>query len=129
MSSDTSMADSKNAEAGPEIRPSLQFSFGPDRRLGPGKIALLEGIIATGSISAAGRGMGMSYRRAWLLVDALNRMLAEPVVVAAAGGAKGGGAQVTGTGRRLVATYRAVEKRTLRDARASFADLPFRDDP
>jgi molybdate transport system regulatory protein len=124
MSGDTKIA----TVAGPEIRPSLQFAFGPDRRLGPGKIALLEGIIATGSISAAGRGMGMSYRRAWLLVDALNRMFAEPVVVAAAGGARGGGAQVTETGRRLVATYRAIEKRTLRDARASFAEFAFRDE-
>jgi molybdate transport system regulatory protein len=55
-------------------------------------------------------------------------MFAEPVVIAAAGGARGGGAQVTETGRRLVATYRAIEKRTLRDARASFAEFAFRDE-
>ncbi len=105
------------------LRPSLQFSFGPERRLGPGKIALLEQIIATGSISAAGRSMGMSYRRAWLLIDAVNKMFAEPVVVAAAGGAHGGGAIVTENGRRLVAAYRAVEKRALKDARTAFAGL------
>ena len=110
-----------------ELRPSLQFSFGPDQRLGPGKIALLEQIIATGSISAAGRSMGMSYRRAWLLIDAVNKMFAEPVVVAAAGGAHGGGAIVTETGRRLVAAYRAVEKRALKDARTAFAGLGLND--
>ncbi len=105
------------------LRPSLQFSFGPDQRLGPGKIALLEQIIATGSISAAGRSMGMSYRRAWLLIDAVNKMFAEPVVIAAAGGARGGGAVVTENGRQLVAAYRAVEKRALKDARLAFAGL------
>ena len=70
--------------------------------------------------------MGMSYRRAWLLVDALNRMFEEPVVVAAAGGAHGGGAQVTETGRRLVAAYRAVESKALREAARAFADFPLR---
>ena len=63
--------------------------------LGPGKIDLLEGIARKGSISAAAREMDMSYRRAWLLVEAMNQMFARPLVVAAPGGARGGGAQVT----------------------------------
>ena len=73
---------------------SLRLQLSPESRLGPGKVALLEAIEATGSISAAGRAMTMSYRRAWLLVDNLNRMFREPLVEAAPGGAKGGGAQI-----------------------------------
>src|SRR5262245_11857830 len=80
--------------------------------LGPGKIDLIEAIDRTGSISAAGRAMGMSYRRAWLLADALNHMFRQPVIVAATGGAKGGGAELTDFGRALAAAYRRAEART-----------------
>ena len=76
---------------------------------GAGKIALLESIEKTGSISAAGRAHQMSYRRAWLLVDELNQLFAEPVVSAHHGGAKGGGASLTDQGRRIVALYRDAE--------------------
>lgn len=80
--------------------------------LGPGKIDLIEAIDRTGSISAAGRDMGMSYRRAWLLADTLNRMFHEPVIKPAVGGVRGGGAQLTEFGRRLAAAYRRAEERT-----------------
>ncbi|KMO34475.1 winged helix-turn-helix domain-containing protein [Methylobacterium aquaticum] len=96
---------------------SLRIDLAPGIRVGPGKIHLLEAIAAHGSISAAGRALGMSYRRAWLLVDELNRAFAEPVVAGQAGGRRGGGARVTPLGERLVASYRAVE----RDAAAAAA--------
>jgi molybdate transport system regulatory protein len=91
--------------------PRIRVLFGDNARLGPGKIDLLEAIGRTGSISAAGRELGMSYRRAWLLVDAVNGMFRTPVVTAAAGGAHGGGAQLTDFGRDLVAAYRRIEAR------------------
>ena len=92
--------------------PRLRIVMGKGLMLGPGKIDLLEAIARKGSISAAAREMDMSYRRAWLLVDALNHMFKEPVVVAGAGGARGGGASVTDFGRKLAAAYRCIEERT-----------------
>ncbi|AZG11431.1 LysR family transcriptional regulator [Pigmentiphaga sp. H8] len=77
--------------------------------IGPGKIALLEAILEAGSITAAAQHMGMSYRRAWLLVDELNRSLREPAVESAAGGARGGGTVVTDVGRELIRRYRSIE--------------------
>jgi len=90
-------------------RLTIRFDFEGGRRLGAGKIALLEAIEKTGSISAAGRAHGMSYRRAWLLVEELNRIFASPLVAAWHGGAKGGGAGLTDEGRRVVALYRMAE--------------------
>ncbi len=77
--------------------------------MGPGKAALISHIDRTGSISAAARAMGMSYRRAWQLVEALNRSFAKPVVLTAIGGRRGGGAQVTPFGRQLVREYHRME--------------------
>ena len=77
--------------------------------IGPGKAELIERIASTGSISAAARAMGMSYRRAWQLVEALNQDFRERVVTTAAGGARGGGARVSKFGLRLVAEYRSME--------------------
>jgi molybdate transport system regulatory protein len=90
----------------------LRFEFGGDDRIGPGKIALLEAIDRDGSISAAARAMGMSYRRAWLLIDTMNRMFREPVVVARPGRASGRSAEVTPFGARLVASYRNAEAKS-----------------
>ncbi|MGL4288424.1 MAG: winged helix-turn-helix domain-containing protein [Phreatobacter sp.] len=95
------------------LTPRLRIVFGETLRLGPGKVDLLEAIGRTGSISAAGRELGMSYRRAWVLVDAVNKMFSRPVVTTAAGGAQGGGAQLTTFGRDLVIAYRRIEARTL----------------
>ena len=90
-------------------RLTIRLDFDAGRRLGAGKIALLEAIDQTGSISAAGRVHAMSYRRAWLLVDELNQLFAAPLVSAHHGGAKGGGAELTDEGRRIVALYRSAE--------------------
>ncbi len=77
--------------------------------MGPGKAELVERIARAGSISAAAREMGMSYRRAWQLVESLNGTFDEPVLSTAIGGARGGGSRVTPFGRRLVARFRAME--------------------
>jgi molybdate transport system regulatory protein len=94
--------------------------------IGPGKTALLEAIAATGSISAAGRSLGMSYRRAWQLVESMNRNFREPLVLTATGGVRGGGAQVTPFGHEVLRRYRAMEARVsvMLDADlTAFADL------
>jgi molybdate transport system regulatory protein len=88
----------------------LRVDIGADRLLGPGKVRLLEVIGELGSISAAGRAMGMSYRRAWLLVDEANRCFREPVVAARPGGRAGGGAALTRFGREVIGRYRAIER-------------------
>jgi molybdate transport system regulatory protein len=95
----------------------------PEGRIGPGKIDLLEAIDREGSISAAGRALGMSYKRAWDLVDALNKLVGEPVVAASTGGYRGGGATLTDAGRNLVADYRAIERAAHRAAGARLAAL------
>jgi molybdate transport system regulatory protein len=77
--------------------------------MGPGKARLVGLIAESGSISAAARKMGMSYRRAWQLVEALNKSFNEPVVLTAVGGKRGGGAVVTEFGKRLVAQYHGME--------------------
>jgi molybdate transport system regulatory protein len=78
-------------------------------RIGPGKIALLEAIRSTGSISAAARAIGMSYRWAWLLVDEINHGAKAPAVTAASGGRRGGRAIVTPTGESIINLYHAIE--------------------
>lgn len=95
------------------IRTVIRLDFPPADRLGRGKIELLEHIRDTGSISAAGRAMDMSYRRAWLLVDALNGMFEEPAVERQRGGKQGGGAQLTPFGEDLVARFRQMEQRAV----------------
>ena len=81
--------------------------------LGPGKADLLERIGETGSIAAAGRAMGMSYKRAWLLVETMNSIFAEPLVASSRGGSAGGGAELTEAGKRVLSLYRSLEKRTV----------------
>ena len=87
----------------------LRIDFGEGRALGPGKVQLLELVGETGSISAAARSMEMSYRRAWLLIDALNQMFAMPVVATRGGGVGGGGAALTAFGAEVIAGYRAMQ--------------------
>ena len=93
------------------VRLTVRVDFGAERALGPGKIRLLEAIGKTGSISRAGRSLGMSYRRAWLLIDDLNRCFRAPVVATQPGGVQGGGAALTSFGRELIENYRAIEAR------------------
>jgi molybdate transport system regulatory protein len=104
-------------------RLTIRLDFELGRRLGAGKVALLESIEATGSISAAGRAHKMSYRRAWLLVDELNKLFAEPVVAAHHGGTKGGGAALTESGRRIVVLYREAEAKMRAAAEAEIDEL------
>ncbi|BBK44464.1 hypothetical protein STVA_44840 [Allostella vacuolata] len=92
-----------------EARLTIRVDFGQHGALGPGKIRLLELIGAQGSISAAGRAMGMSYRRAWLLVDSLNQAFRDPVVATQHGGSGGGGAALTPAGQAMVDRYRTME--------------------
>ena len=99
---------------------TIRIDFGAYGYLGPGKIALMELISKHGSISAAGKEMGMSYRRAWLLVDEINHIFRERLVGTQMGGAGGGGARLTKLGREVVGRYRAIERGA---AEASTADL------
>jgi molybdate transport system regulatory protein len=91
-------------------RLSIRIDLAGACRVGPGKARLLELIDETGSISAAGRAMAMSYRRAWLLVESLNIAFRAPVVAAHPGGRRGGGARLTPFGRELLERYRAIER-------------------
>lgn len=94
-----------NRQVGTRLRVVLEA----DIALGPGKADILEGVRDTGSIAAAGRRMGMSYKRAWTIVDGLNRDFREPLVSAAKGGARGGGARLTPLGEEVLARYRRIE--------------------
>jgi molybdate transport system regulatory protein len=91
--------------------------------MGPGKADLLDAILQTGSISAAARAMQMSYRRAWLLVDVMNRSFREPLVLGAAGGRQGGGAHVTEAGLRVLRQFRTMEAAALASAQPHLDDL------
>lgn len=102
------------------LRLTLRLDVGGRATLGPGKARLLELIGETGSISAAGRAMGMSYRRAWTLVESLNASFAAPLVAARPGGAGGGGAVLLPLGAEVVRLYRALEQGA---ARAGTAEL------
>lgn len=104
-------------------RLTVRIDFGSAGALGPGKIRLLEAIRRTGSISQAGRSLGMSYRRAWLLVDDLNRCFRAAVVTTQPGGAKGGGAELTRFGRELIKKYRAIESQAAAAAKRQMRDL------
>jgi molybdate transport system regulatory protein len=106
-----------------DLRLTLRIDFGPAGAIGPGKIRLLEAIQKTGSISQAGRSLRMSYRRAWLLVDDLNRCFREPVVTTQPGGSHGGGAALTPFGRELIKKYRAIETQATGAAKRQLRDL------
>jgi molybdate transport system regulatory protein len=87
----------------------LRIMAGEVIAIGPGKIALLEAIAETGSITAAAKHLEMSYRRAWMLLDELNRSLKKPAVDSAKGGQHGGGSEITEVGRQLIDLYRHIE--------------------
>src|SRR6516165_5476115 len=106
-----------------DTRLSIRIDLASGDRIGPGKIALLEAIRSTGSISAAARSLGMSYRRAWLLVEEINRALRRPAVTAETGGRRGGGAIITPVGERVVGLYRAIEVHARAAASAEFRTI------
>jgi molybdate transport system regulatory protein len=95
---------------------------GTEIAIGPGKADLLEAIAREGSISAAGRALGMSYRRTWLLVDTMNRCWREPLIETAAGGSHGGGARLTALGGDVLRHYRELERRIAEAARSEALD-------
>lgn len=103
-------------QVGP-LRIKVQLYDEVERAFGPGRARLLEAINQEGSISAAGRSLGMSYRYTWLLVDSMNRCFSSQLVEAAAGGRRGGGAVLTDQGRRVLGAYRALEADLVRVAR------------
>lgn len=102
----------------PSPRLQLRIFLGNSVAIGPGKADLLAAVAETGSISAAGRSMGMSYKKAWYLLDTMNRCFRTPLVEASKGGKGFGGARVTPLGTEVLARYRAVESR----AAVAFAD-------
>ncbi|MDO9713067.1 winged helix-turn-helix domain-containing protein [Paracraurococcus lichenis] len=110
------MAKTASGKTVPPTRVTIRLDLASGGRIGPGKIALLETIAETGSIAAASRALGMSYPRAWKLVEELDAALGEPVVSRAPGGRNGGGATLTEAGRTLILRYRAVEMAAQRAA-------------
>jgi molybdate transport system regulatory protein len=102
---------------------SVRIDLDPEGRIGPGKIELLEQIHACGSISAAGRAMEMSYKRAWDLVDEINRICGHAVVERQTGGKHGGGATLTAFGTSLVDRYRRIERAAASAARKDLVAL------
>jgi len=113
----------KRRQGAEALRPQLRISFKKSIAMGPGKADLLDAIAQTGSISAAARAMGMSYRRAWLLVETMNRCFRSPLVETATGGEHGGGARVTDLGRDVVRRYRAMEKKAAVSVSREMADF------
>jgi molybdate transport system regulatory protein len=98
-------------------RLNIRIDLAGGLRIGPGKVAVLEAIARSGSISAAGRTLRMSYRRTWELVEDLNNGLGTPVVETAAGGSGGGGTVLTPAGKAVIERYRAIEMDTAVAAR------------
>ena len=97
-----------------ELQPRLRVRVGGEIALGPGKIELLKRVQETGSISEAARHMGMSYMRAWTLIQTMNRCFKQPLVLTVRGGQSGGGAELTETGRQALECYQAMEQAGLR---------------
>jgi molybdate transport system regulatory protein len=103
----------------PQVGPlklKAQLLCGEELAMGPGKADLLDAIQAEGSISGAGRRLGMSYRRTWLLVDAMNRCWVDPLVEATAGGGQAKGARVTPAGVEILKAYRTLEAQVAKAA-------------
>lgn len=102
---------------------SLRILLSSDTEIGPGKAQLLQYILETGSIAAASRKMGMSYKRAWYLIDTMNAYFRKPIVTATKGGKSGGGAQLTPTGRAVLDAYRRMEAAAARATAAGLKSL------
>jgi molybdate transport system regulatory protein len=109
--------------SGARLQWRLRFILDDEIAFGPGKIALLESIEQTGSITRAAREHKMSYRRAWILVDELNQCFDSPVVVTATGGRSGGGAALTDLGREIAELYREAEEIATRSCAAQLRQI------
>ena len=108
------------------LRLRIRITFGDHGMIGPGKAELLDRIARCGSIAAAGREMGMSYRRAWELVSTMNAMFRDPMVTRTRGGPGGGGAALTEAGREVLALYRAFEREAMTAGAGQIAELQSR---
>ena len=111
------------AQAAPQLRFRMRVANSEAIAIGPGKIELLQSVQQHQSISAAAKALGMSYRRAWLLIDEMNRTLKQPVVATETGGANGGGTVVTEFGQRLISLYQSIEARAYEACRADIRQL------
>jgi molybdate transport system regulatory protein len=105
------------------LQPRLRLLSSHGNAFGPGKAELLRGIAATGSIGGAAKRMAMSYNRAWLLVQEMNRQFREPLVASVRGGESGGGARLTAAGRDVMARYARMERASLVATRAEWHNL------
>jgi molybdate transport system regulatory protein len=113
----------KPARTRAEVRFRMRIRTGDAVALGPGKIDLLEAVREHGSISAAARSLDMSYRRAWLLIDELNRSLKSPATRSEQGGQSGGGCTLTPVGETIIRLYRDVEEQAQRSCAPQIAEL------
>ncbi|HZZ04077.1 MAG TPA: LysR family transcriptional regulator [Paraburkholderia sp.] len=113
----------RSAKPRPEVRFRMRIRSGDAVALGPGKVELLEAVREYGSISAAARSLGMSYRRAWLLIDELNRSLKAPATHSEQGGQSGGGCTLTPVGESIIRLYRDVEVEAQRSCAKQIAEL------
>jgi len=126
MKRSADQSKTKAAKRAQALQPQIRISFKKSIAMGPGKADLLDAIASLGSISAAARQLGMSYRRAWLLVETMNESFREPLVDTSTGGQHGGGAQVTELGLEVVRRYRTMEKKasaSVSKEMAEFAQL------
>lgn len=114
-------ASGKRGGTGEGSKPQIRIMFRKAIAMGPGKADLLRAIEESGSISAAARDLGMSYRRAWLLVDTMNQCFKSPVVETLTGGQRGGGARVTELGRQVLERYVAMEAKAAASVRKDLA--------
>jgi molybdate transport system regulatory protein len=112
----------KSANA-PEVRPRIRIQRGQDIAFGPGKAELLGHLDSTGSLNQAAKLMGMSYMKAWLLVQIMNSSFKKPLVKSARGGAKGGGAELTPAGRRVLELYREMHHASVKAMAPSWKEL------
>lgn len=108
---------------GARLKIQARLMLDDEIAFGPGKADLLDAIQATGSISAAGKQLGMSYRRAWMLVDSMNRCFQQPLVQTATGGTQGGGTQLTETGLDVLQRYRVLQNEINQLSTQHFSDL------
>ncbi len=118
-----STASAKPAAAARTVSPRIRVRRGDEIALGPGKVALLEAIHTGGSLTAAARGLGMSYMRAWKLVQTMNACFREPLVTTHRGGKTHGSAVLTSTGERALALYRSMEEASREAMAASWREL------
>lgn len=121
--SETATRPRKRTVAAKTPKPQIRILFRKAIAMGPGKAALLEAIDRTGSISAAGRDLEMSYRRAWLLVDTMNQCFKQPLVSTETGGQKGGGAHVTEFGHEVLRRYIEMEAKAAASVEGEMAQF------